>query len=159
MNQSQWQYSQDVPVESGPGVESKTAVEAGDGGQVAVIGRDPGHPAEGAESREDVVGEPEPHKHSSESDVEELLSAKVPDTAERTVDGAVLVAVEGGVQGDGHQRRGPDTVRRVHEETTAETGQTVADEVGRQRDEELVAEVGGIRHVEELGEPLESAVS
>lgn len=61
-----------------------------------------------------------------------------------------MFRVEGGVEGDCNQRLWPHAVGRVDQKTATNTCQTVADEVGRQCDHELVAEADSPRLVEEL---------
>lgn len=62
--------------------------------------------------------------------------------------------MEGAVQGNRHQGGGPHAVGWVDEETARETGEAVADEVGGQADEDLVAEAAGVLLVEHVGQDL-----
>ena len=51
--------------------------------------------------------------------------------------------MEGGVEGDGDERRGPDAEGRVDEEPATQTSQAVAEEVGGQGHEDLIPEADG----------------
>jgi hypothetical protein len=51
----------------GKGVQSQTAVGTGDGGQVDVVGSDPGGPVEVGHGSDEVVGEPEVDEHGDEA--------------------------------------------------------------------------------------------
>lgn len=144
-----------VPIKGGQRVEAEAAEAAGDDGQLGIVGRDPDHPGEVGQALEDVVGEPEPHKHGGEGQTEELETAHAPEGLERTGHGRIRVSVEGGIQGNGDERLRPDAVRRVHEEATADARQAVADEVGGQGNEDLVAKAERPGLVEELRQVLD----
>ena len=75
-----------------------------------VVRGNPGHPAEECEGFKEVVGEPEVDEHCSESPQEELVAAHAVEPLERTWHCDVVVIVECGVEGDGHQRVRPDAV-------------------------------------------------
>lgn len=63
--------------------------------------------------------------------------------------------MEGRVQSNRDEGRRPYTIRWVYQESSADTSNTVADEVGGQCDENLVSNVGGVGLVEILGEILD----
>ncbi len=120
-----------------------------------IVWCNPGHPAEDAKSDEEVVGNPEVNEGETKSDHEELE----PRGGEDLLEGPhyrilLVVLVESRVQGNGDQGLRPDTVRRPNQEAAADAGETVANEVGRQADEDLVGEGAGVRLVEILGQVL-----
>lgn len=63
--------------------------------------------------------------------------------------------MESRVQSNRDKRGRPYTIRWVHQEPSADTSNTVADEVSRQCNEDLVGNVGGVRLVEILGKVLD----
>ncbi len=58
--------------------------------------------------------------------------------------------MESPVKCNGDQRRRPDTVTRVYQESPDKSGETVAAEIGGYGGEELVQEVSGVALVEVL---------
>ena len=66
----------------------------------------------------------------------------------------VVLVVQGGVEGDRNEGCRPDTVGRVDNEATSQACQTIANEVGRQRDQDLVAKGPSERLVKELRQDL-----
>lgn len=120
-----------------------------------MIGSNPAHPGKLGESGENVVGEPEPDEHGTAHEVEEVDAGNAPNTGKGTLDGRVDTSVERGVKRDGNQGCRPDTVRGVDEETTANTRNTEADEVGGQGDENLVNDVRRIGLVKVLRQNLD----
>lgn len=132
----------DSPVESGNRVVAEAGAEiaAGDLRENLVLGGDPSHPCKDSKSREDSVGEPEEKPHAEESHAKELKARHGPDLLEGALDRRVAVGMEGTVERNGDKRLRPDTVRGVDEKSSAETSQTVANEVGREGSEHLVGE-------------------
>lgn len=147
--------SQHVPVEGRDGVEAETADAASYDAQVGVVGGDPGHPAEVAESNEDVVREPEVEEHGGKGNGEELETRPPPDHSQRAWYRQVAIGVESAVKRDRDQRAGPHAITWVDEETSADTSKAVANEVSREGDENLVTEVNGPRLVKVLGQDLD----
>ena len=76
------------------------------------------------------------------------MSRDAVELAERSPDRLVLLGVERLVQGDGRERRGPDGSGGVDQESSGETGETVADKVDTDRVHDLVAKVVGVALVE-----------
>lgn len=85
---------ENVPIPGWEWVDAKTVVETSNGVEVTVIGIDPGHPAEVGERSPDIVGEPEPDKHSTEHDIKELDTRDAPDLAKGTLYRGVVVSME-----------------------------------------------------------------
>ena len=108
-----------------------------------VVGSDPGGPVEVRHGSDEVVGEPEVDEHRDETVAEPPHPRHCP-----SVRGSVCPRVEGLIQRDRSQVRGPDGARGVHEETTSKTGETVTDEVGGQGDKDLVPKAASPRLVE-----------
>ena len=145
---------QDVPVESGPRVETETVLEAGDVAENHVVGGNPRKPAKGAKSNEDVVGEPEVDEHGQSGVQEEGVAGH----GEHLLEGAkhrhVCLGVEGIVESNGDERGGPDAVAGINEETASQAGHAVTDQVGGEGDQNLVAELASVGLVEVLGKVL-----
>ena len=76
---------------------------------------------------EDVVGKPEIDEHGNET-VHEPPDPRNPPA----IDGIVGLDVEGAVEGNSCQGSGPDSLGRVDQESTGETGKTVTNEVRRE---------------------------
>ncbi|KAI6763373.1 hypothetical protein HG531_013270 [Fusarium graminearum] len=144
----------DVPIPGREWVDAKTVVETSNGVEIAVVGVNPGHPAKVGERGPDVVGEPEPHEHGTKHDIEKLDTRNAPDLGKGSLYRRVVVSVESRVERNGDQGSGPNAVRRVNEESTADTSHSVADKVGAQRNQNLVGKVGSIWLVEVLWEVL-----
>ena len=138
-----------VPIPGGEGVQPQTTVGTSDGSQVDVFGSDPGGPIEIGHGGNEVVGEPEVDEHGNEAVSEPPHPGHSP-----PIRGSVCSRVERPVQRDSGQVRGPDGTRGVHEETAGKTSQTVADEVGREGNEDLVDKATGPRLIEVDGEVL-----
>lgn len=85
---------ENVPIPGWEWVDAKTIVETGDGVEVAVVGINPGHPAEVGERGPDVVREPEPDEHGAEHDIKELDTRNAPDLAKGTLHRGVVVGME-----------------------------------------------------------------
>ena len=143
-----------VPIPGRKGIDAKTIVEPSNGVEITVVRVNPGHPAKVGKRSPDVVGEPEPDKHGAKHDVEELDAGDAPDLGKGSLDRGVVVCVESRVERNCDQRCRPDAVRGINEEATADTGHSVSDKVGAQRDQNLVGEVGGIWLVKVLREVL-----
>lgn len=62
---------EDVPIKGWPWVDAETVVEPRYGREVKVVGGDPRQPGEDTQSVEDVLWEPEIHKHGSKGDAKE----------------------------------------------------------------------------------------
>lgn len=71
--------SDDVPVKGRKRVEAETLVHAGNCGQSEVLGCDPRDPIEDTESGENVIREPEIHKHCDESRCKEAVLRHIED--------------------------------------------------------------------------------
>lgn len=121
--------SQDVPVKSGKGVEAQAVVGARDVSQSGVVWSNPGHPAKGRKRCEDVVWEPEIDKHECEGVEEELESRHCPNLAEWAKGWRIALAVESAVEGNGDEGLWPYTIGWIHQESSADSSETVADEV------------------------------
>ena len=138
-----------VPIPSGEGVQPQTTVGTGDSSQADILWSDPGGPVEVGHSSDEVVGEPEIDEHGDEA------VGKPPHPGHGPpVRGGVCFRVESPVQCDSGQVRRPDSPRRVDEETTGKTSETVANEVGRKGNEDLVAKAASPCLIEVDGEVL-----
>lgn len=146
--------SDDTPVKGGKGVHAKTSAGACNRSKSKIVGRNPSHPAKCSKRSEDIVGQPEEAKHAHKGDEEELEARHAPHLFEGTQSSWVGIAMERRVEGDSHERRGPYTIRWVHEESPADTSQAVADEVAGESDGDLITEVDGPLLVEELRQEL-----
>lgn len=63
--------------------------------------------------------------------------------------------MEGRVESNSDERSRPYAVGGIHEETSADSSHSIADEVGGESDENLVGEMSSIGLVEVLGEILD----
>src|SRR3569833_934706 len=132
-------------------VESDNAV------QLNVVWVDPRHPVENTESLEEGIREPKVNKHSTEGNHEELVAGHGHHPPEGADHRPILAGllVEGVQQSDGGEGVRPDAVGRVDQELAADSGESIAEEVGRQADQDLVEEVASIALVEILREVLD----
>lgn len=152
---------QDIPIESRDGVVSETIDRSDDVIEDLVVWCNPGHPVEGRQSKEDVVGElyispmpirlrkewtyPEVNEHRGKGYKEALHPRRPEDFPERTKDwGLVITDVQRFVEGDGDERSGPDGVCGIDEESSNDTCHTVSDKVGTKCNEDLVCETSSI---------------
>lgn len=145
----------DVPVKSRKRIEPKAVVGARDVSQPGVVWRNPRHPAESRKRRKDVVGEPEIDKHEREGVEEEVEPRHCPNLAEWSQGRCIPLAVESAVQSNGDEGLWPYTIRRVYQESSADSRETVADEVARQGNQDLIAKVDGPRLVKEVRQKLD----
>lgn len=125
-----------IPIPSGERVQSQTTVSTGNRSQVDVVGSDPGSPVEVGHSSDEVVGEPEVYEHGAEAVSEPPHPRNLP-----AIGWSVGFGVESPVERDCGQVSRPDSAGWVHKETAGEAGETVTDEISREGNEDLVAEV------------------
>lgn len=143
-----------VPVKRGPRVDAHASSNTTHSREVNVVGSNPSDPAEGGETLPDESREPEVDKHGEEGPEEQLFTRHGEHPSERTADGLVGSGVEGLVQRDHGETRGPDSHTGVDEEATSETGKTVTDKGKAHGVQKLVAKLAGKLHVEEEGHSL-----
>ena len=125
-----------VPIPCGERVQTQTTVSTGNGCQVNVIGSDPGCPIEVGHGGDEVVRKPEVDEHGDEAVGEPPHPGNPP-----TVGRSVGSRVEGPIECDGGQVRGPNGAGWVHEEAAGETSEAVTDKIGREGNEDLIAEL------------------
>ena len=171
-------HVQIVPIKGRPRVQTHTRVKSADGREGRIVGSDPGDPAEDGQGLKDKAREEKvteelgvsealtgtvyfcgwdarhSHEHRAKGQQESLLSRRGVDPTEWTTNGLIGRCVEGLDQSNIGERRRPDGDTRVDEESTGQASQTIPNEIGADRAQELIATTVGERLVKVDGQRL-----
>lgn len=124
----------DIVVEGSPGIEAHASPEASDHSESEVLRGNPRHPVEGAQSLEEVVGDPEVDEHDGEGVEEETVAGKRPAVDDLALP---LWQSESSVERQTGENLGEDGGTGVHDESSQETGDTNTKELsGESQDTE-----------------------
>lgn len=90
-----------------------TVVESRQDVQSVIFGRNPGHPGEGRKGCENVVWKPKVAEHPRKRIHEEAVTGHGEYLLEWSGTSDIAIIVQSSVESDHHERRRPETVRRV----------------------------------------------